>query len=232
MKITKNLGLIALFLLICASLLAQKVTFGIKGGFLSSKLKLSWSEPIANEGHSETRPTYAIFMDGKLTKHFYLGVEVGTCSYVEFMNFKYTLTQFSGQLTTKTNYTYLSYYQQEQIYFALCPQLKFESIFSVGGGIGIYNNYINKFNSGFRTAYVEGSLKNELLNLEGKDLFLPNTTVGGFFNFTINPKINHIGFIVDARYILNAPSNGQITKVLPDVSFNSFAVMGGLTYNF
>lgn len=232
MEIIKKLSLIALFLLICASLSAQKVTFGIKGGFLSSKLKLSWSEPIANEGQSQTRPTYAIFMDGKITKYLYLGVEVGTCSYVQLMNFKYTLTQFSGQLTAKTNNTYLGYYQQEQIYFALCPQFKFGPILSVGGGIGIYNNYVNKFSSGIRTAYVEGSLKNELFSLEGKDFFLPNTTAGGFFNFTINPKINHMGFIAEARYILNAPSNGQITKVLPDISFNSFALMSGLTYHF
>ena len=231
MKIIKKLSLIALFLLICASLSAQKVTFGIKGGFLSSRLNLSWSEPIANEGGSKTRPTYALFMDGKLTKYLSLGVEVGTCSYVQLMNFEYTLTQFSGQLTTKTNYTYLGYYQQEQTYFVVSPQFKLGPI-SVGGGIGIYNNYINRFTDGIRTAYVEGSLKNELTRLEGKDFFLPNTTAGGFFNFTINPRINHIGFLIETRYIFNAPSNGQITKVIPDISFNSFALMGGVTYHF
>ena len=104
---------------------------------------------------------------------------------------------------------------------------------SIGGGLGIFNNYINRFSNGFRTTKYENKINSEVLYLEGMDIYSPNTVKGGFFNITLNPKINkHLGLLVESRYIINSPSTGQITKVKPDISFNSFSVMGGLSFHF
>ena len=206
----------------------------MKTGALSSKVKFDWSVPIANNGHLKTRPCYALFMEGKLYDFIYIGAEMGSCSYSIFMDFRYNDGGgSSGNPKSQTNY--LGWYQQEQFYFTLNPQLKFgkSKWLSIGGGLGLFNNYINRFRNGFRTTKYENKTNSEVLYLDGIDMYSPNTVKGGFLNITLNPKINkHLGLLVESRYVINDASNGQITKVNPDISFNSFSVLASLSFHF
>ncbi len=213
---------------------AQNITIGMKTGMLNSKVKFDWREPITNNAYLKIRPCYALFMEGKLYDFIYLGAEMGTCSYSIFMDFKYNRDGNTfGDPKSQTNY--LGWYQQEQFYFTINPQLKFgkSKWLSIGGGLGLFNNYINRFSNGFRTIKYEGKINSDVLYLEGMDMYAPNTVKGGFFNIALNPKINkHLGLLVESRYTINSASNGQTTKVKPDISFNSFSVMAGLSFHF
>ena len=218
------------------AVIAQKVNIGMKTGILNSKLKFDWSHDITNNGTTKIRPTYTLFAEGQLYDFIYLGAEIGTCSYNVFMDFKYDENGgVNGNPTYKSHNTYFGWYQQEQLYFAISPQFKFGKTkwLSIGGGFGLYNNYINRFHNGTRTSQIEGNPKTEVLYLDGYDMYLPNSVKGGFLNITLNPKLNkHLGLLIDCRYTFNNPSNGQITKVKPDISFNSFAATAGLSFHF
>jgi hypothetical protein len=210
----------------------QKVNIQMKAGFLSSKMDYSWETPVKNEGYSgEFRPTFALSVDGQLYEGFYLGAEIGTCAYSHYMNFSYTQADPSFTATHK----YFGWYKQEQIYFTLNPQYRFgwRRFLGIGGGVGIYNNYVNTFNNGFRsTTITQPQFSNSTLNLEGKDYLQPNTTVGGFINAIINPRLENIGLVFEIRYIFNDYSSGQTTRVKPDIRFNSLALLTGLSFHF
>jgi hypothetical protein len=232
-KIISILIIIAFFSL---SISAQKVSIGMKTGTLYSKVNFDWSHDIINKNRPKIRQTYTLFAEGQLYDFIYLGAEIGTCSYNVFMNFKYDDNGgVNGNPTYKSHVTYFGWYQQEQFYFAISPQFKFGKTkwLSIGSGFGLYNNYINRFHNGTRTSQFEGNPKTEVLYLDGYDMYLPNSVKGGFLNITLNPKLNkHLGLLIDCRYIFNNPSNGQITKVKPDISFNSFAATAGLSFHF
>ena len=211
----------------------QKVNIQMKVGFLSSKMDFKWDTPIKNESSSSMiRPTFAFSIDGQLYKGLYIGAEIGTCSYNHFIDISFKQPQnFFPPFVVTDNY--LGWYKQEQVYFTVNPQYRFgfHKFFVVGGGIGVYNNYINSFVNGFRQV-TSTKPTSEIQNLDGKDYLLPNTTVGGFINAAINPKFNNVGLVLEVRHIFNDYTNGQITRVKPDIRFNSFAFMGGLSFHF
>jgi hypothetical protein len=230
----KNILLILIIYVISANLAsAQKVNIQMKMGYLESKIDYAWGSAVKDESHSGGfRPTFALSVDGQLYKGIYLGAEIGTCSYLHFMNFSYKWTD----ATFAANDSYTGWYKQEQVYFTINPQYRFgrNKIFVVGGGAGVYNNYVNSFVNGSRnTTITLPQFSNSTEKLEGKDYLLPNTNFGGFINASINPKLNNIGLILEMRYIFNNYSaNGQITKVQPDIRFNSVAALIGLSFHF
>ena len=59
-------------------------------------------------------------------KGLYVGTELGTCSYLQFMDFYYTRTDASFSATDK----YSAWYKQEQVYATFNTQYRFED-FSV-----------------------------------------------------------------------------------------------------
>jgi hypothetical protein len=212
----------------------QKVNIQMKGGFLSSKIDYSWETPVKNEGFTDLpRPTFALAIDGQLYKGLYLGVELGTCSYLYSMDFSYKQSYNNPYTTTAT---YRGSYKQEQVYFTINPQYKFgyKYWFGIGGGIGIYNNTVNTFTKGtlsFKSNNPQSSASS--YTLDGKDYVDPNTTVGGFINAVINPKFDNIGVLLEMRYIFNHyPVNYLQTGGNPNFRFNSFAVLGGLSFHF
>lgn len=210
----------------------QKVNIQMKGGFLSSKIDYSWETPVKNEGYSgELRPTFALSIDGQIYKGLYVGAELGTCSYLERMNFSYT--QPFDPYTVTTNYS--GWYKQEQVYATFNTQYWFGSykFLGVGCSIGIYNNYVNAFSSGSTSdKSTSPNWQSSNRNLDGKDYLQPNTTVGGFINAIVNPKFNHIGLVAEVRYIFNDYTHGQITQTKPDIRFNSLAILTGLSFHF
>lgn len=209
----------------------QKVNIQIKAGYLASQMGYSWETPVTQTGASKARPTFALSADAQIYKGFYLGAELGTCSYFQSMDFSYTRTDPSVTATDR----YLGSYKQEQVYFTLNPQYRFgfHNFFALGGGIGVYNNYVNAFSSGFRsTTITKPQVSNSTENLDGKDYLSPNTTVGGFINAIVNPKLDKIGLVFEVRYIFNDYTRGQTTRVKPDVRFNSLAFLAGLSFHF
>lgn len=212
----------------------QKINIQMKGGFLSSKMDYSWETPVKNEGYSrDFRPTFALSVDGQLYKGLYVGAEIGTCSYLYAMNFSYKQS-YNNPYTTTTTYT--GSYKQEQIYFTINPQYKFgyEGVFGIGGGVGIYNNTVNTFSNGRASTQSNNPQSiGSSYKLDGQDYHEPNATIGGFVNAIINPKTKNIGLILEARYIFNGyPKTFTPTGDKPDIRFNSFAFMGGLSFHF
>ncbi len=212
---------------------AQNINFGMKGGGLFSKFKFQWTENVLDNCRTDIRPIYSIFGEGKIHNNFYLGAEIGVSSFKGFIDIKYTdLGGVNGSPTYNAQVAYFGWYQQEQYYFSINPQIKLgkSKWISVGGGLGVYNNFINRFHNGYNT--FQSSSSNSYLNLEGLNLYLPNTVIGGFLNLTLNSRITeHLGLILETGYIINSPSNGQISKVKPSLSFNSFAIMTGLSFH-
>lgn len=148
------------------------------------------------------------------------------------MDIKYTDLGGVKAPSYNAQVSYHGWYQQEQIYFSINPQIKFgkSKWFSIGGGLGIYNNFINRFHNGLHIFSLPGS--SSIKNLESHNLYLPNTVFGGHLSLTINPRISeHIGWIFETRYIVNSPSNGQISKVKPSLNVNSFAIITGLSFH-
>lgn len=210
---------------------AQNINFGMKSGMLNSKFKFQWTEKVLDNSRTNIRPVYSIFAEGKIFNNFYLGAEIGICSFKGFIDIKYA--DFGGVNANPAydaQVAYFGWYQQEQYYCSINPQLKLgkSDWISVGGGIGLYNNYVNMFHNGYRN--FQSSSGSDQLDMGGQSLYLPNTVAGGFFNLTLNPRISkHLGLLLETRYIMNGPSNGQISKVNPSLSLNSFAIMTGLS---
>ncbi len=209
----------------------QKVNIQMKGGFLSSKMDLQWETPVKNASDLNTlRPTFALSVDGQLYKGLHIGAEMGTCSYVHSMDFSYT--QPFAPFTVTTNYS--GWYKQEQVYATFNMRYWFGTykLLGIGGGIGIYNNYVNAFSSGFRSdKSTAPNWQSSNINLEGKDYLQPNTTIGGFISAVVNPKLGNTGLILETRYIFNDYTKEQITRVKPDIRFNSFAILVGLSFH-
>ncbi len=208
----------------------QKVNVQIKAGYLASQIDYSWETPVTQTGSNKGRPTFALSVDGQIYKGFYLGAELGTCSYLHSIDFSYTRTDPSFTATDK----YLGWYKQEQVYLTLNPQYRFgpSKLFVVGCGMGVYNNYVNAFSNGYRsTTITKPQVSNSTENLDGKDYLSPNTTVGGFINAVVNPKLDKIGLVFEVRYVFNDYTRGQTTSVKPDVRFNSLALLAGLSFH-
>jgi hypothetical protein len=210
----------------------QKVNIQMKAGYLLSQLDYSWKIPVKNESSSSMlRPTFALSIDGQLYKGLYVGAELGTCSFAHYLDFSYSLSDPSFTATDK----YFGWYKQEQVYATFNAQYRFGpyKFFAIGGGIGVYNNYVNAFHNGFRsTTITKPQFSNSTQNLNGQDYFLPNTTVGGFISAVVNPKLQNVGLVLEVRHIFNDFTNAQITRVKPDIRFNSLAVLGGLSFHF
>jgi hypothetical protein len=205
---------------------AQNLNFGMKGGVLFSSMNLRLASFVQDNSQDLTppRPSFAIYAEGKVFKSLYLGLEMGTCSHLETMSIDYTLNNYKV--------SELSNFQQEQIYFALTSQLKFghNEWFSVGAGLGAYNNFVNSYDSGFRTVTYSPGV--EFYNLAGQNFSTPNTVVGGFLNLSVNPRINkHLGGLFEIRYTMNAASGNEISEAAAAPSFNSFAIMAGLSFH-
>jgi hypothetical protein len=205
---------------------AQNLNLGIKGGALFSSMNLRLASFVQDNSRDYTppRPSFAIYGEGKVFKSLYVGLEIGTCSHLETMDIKYTLDNYKV--------SELSRFQQEQIYFTLTSQLKFgyKEWFSVGAGLGAYNNFVNRYDSGFRTVIYSPGV--EFYNLEGQNFSTPNTVVGGFLNLSVNPRINkHLGGLFEVRYTMNPTSGNEISEVATAPSFNSFAIMAGLSFH-
>jgi hypothetical protein len=197
-------------------------------------MDLAWETPVRDESTQSTiRPTFAISVDGQLYKGLYLGAEFGTHSYLYDIDFSYKQA-FDAAFTSTTSYK--GSFKQEQVYFTINPQYRFgyHEFFGVGGGIGIYNNSVNTFNRGTAsTQSTNPQFTGSSYKLDGQDYGEPNTTFGGFVNAIVNPKLENIGFIFEMRYIFNAyPKRLLPTNAKPDIKFNSFAVLVGLSFHF
>lgn len=226
----KNTLLIFFIAVICLNTAsAQKVNIQMKAGFLSSKIGYLWTTPVKSAQRTSLtfRPTFAFSVDGQLHKGLYVGAEFGTCSYLQFMS-------ISFKQSVNTTDSYSGWYKQEQIYFTINPQYRFgpKQFFGIGGGVGIYNNYVNTFNNGYRSTTSTNPFSVSTETLDGKDYLQPNTTVGGFINAIMNPQINNVGFVFEMRYILNDYARVEVNRVRPNIRFNSLALLGGLSFHF
>jgi hypothetical protein len=213
---------------------AQNINFGMKGGLLSSKFKFYWTQDVADNSRTDMRFIYNVFAEGRVYKHLYLGVEVGHCSYTGFIDIKYRdLGGVAGSPTYDAQVAYFGWYQQEQHYFTINPQIKLgkSEWVSIGGGFGVFNNYINSFLNGYRTFSSSSSFHRS--DLDGHSMYLPHTVTGGFLNLTLKPRIkDHIGLLFEGRYIFNSSTrSGQITQVKPSLRLNSFSLMFGLSFH-
>lgn len=237
LNLQKTLPFLLLIIFCANPMAAQNINLGMKTGWLFPKVKVANVKDLSDRSRTSVGHINTIFVEGRFKKRFYVGIEMGTCSYSKSLDLNYRTVIELGTLPSYSVYHhYNADYQQEQFYFSISPQIKFgkSEWLSFGGGVGLYRNFINRLESGYSKSFIDPQNSTVFIeNFNGQNLHAANTVTGAHLNLTLNPRLNkHLGLIFEAKYIWNSTSSSVLAENKPFLYFNSFATTFGLSFHF